>query len=143
MVAAGMMSRHGMTDSDAASQQQRHLQSSAGHVLHFGNLINHFAKRIIDEVDKHEIDDRVRSGHGSTARETHETAFTDGCIAKSHSTIFVVQSSRRGKIATSLSDAFAHDKDSGIAFHFEVQSFQRSGGPGDFTSGLCGRRQYG
>ena len=43
VIRSGMMSRSGMSDPDTTSHQYRHLQPTAGHVLHLGDLINDFA----------------------------------------------------------------------------------------------------
>ena len=90
IIAARMMSRRRVADTDTTAQQDRHFQTAARHVLHLSNLVYDLADRIEDEVGKHEIDDGSCSCHRGTARKAHETAFRDWRIAQSFWTVKVV-----------------------------------------------------
>ena len=47
-----------MANADATTEQDRHLQSPAAHILHLPNLVDDFSGTIEHEIRKHEIDNR-------------------------------------------------------------------------------------
>ena len=127
MVHSGVMRGSRVTDASTTSQQNRHFQSAAAHVLHLGDLVHDLTKRIVDEVDEHEVDDWPRSGHRCSASESHEASFANRRIAKSIAAVLGMQSKRRSKIAAALADPFAHDEDFRVGRHGLIEGFERSG----------------
>ena len=97
-----MMGRGRVSDADASSQQNGHLQTAAAHVLHLCDLIDDFTERIVDEVDEHEVDDRPGSGHGSAATQADEPALCNRRVAESLRAILREQTGCRGEVSTSL-----------------------------------------
>ena len=117
VVAAGMVRRRRVTDADAASQQDGHLQATARHVLHLGDLVHDFADRVEDEVGKHEVDHRPRPRHRRAACESHKTSFRDGSITQPLGPVEVVQPGRRLEVAAANPDPLTHDEDARVDGH--------------------------
>jgi hypothetical protein len=76
------------------SKQDRHLQTSATHVLHLGDLVDDLAESVIDEVDEHEVDHGPRARGRRAAAESDKAAFTDRRITKTICAILVLRQSR-------------------------------------------------
>ena len=82
VVTSRVMGGGRVSDSDASSQQDRHLQAAAAHVLHFCDLIDDFAESVIDEVNEHEVDDGPGSRHRSAAAHADESALCNRRVAE-------------------------------------------------------------
>ena len=118
-----MMRRRRVTDADAASQQDRHLQTTARHVLHLGDLVHDFADRVEDEVGEHEVDHWPSPRHRRAACKSHEASFGDRRVAETLGTVEVVQSGRRLEVAAANPDPLAHDEDRRVHSHLFGEGF--------------------
>ena len=133
VVAARMVRGGGVADADAATQEHRHLESAAAHVLHLRDLIEDLADAVEDEVGEHEIDDGSGAGHGGAGSQPDEAAFADRRVAEAHRPILLEQSGRGLEVAAAPADALAHHEDVGIARHLLGQGFERRLHEGDFS----------
>ena len=125
IIAAGMMRGRRVADADAAPQQDRHLQPAAAHVLHLGDLVDDFARRIQHEIREHEIHDRPRPAHRGPASQPHKAALTNRRVAQALGSVNLKQPGGRGKIAAALTDAFTQHKDFWVFCEFLRQRFER------------------
>ena len=130
----------GVTDPNAASQQNGHLESAAAHVLDFGNLIHDFANRVEHEIGKHEINHGARSRHACPASQPDKSPLANRCIAQSCGTINVVKSRRGLKVTSPDANPFSHYEDIRIFCHLFGEGFVSGLGHRDFATGGRGAR---
>ncbi len=133
-----MVRRRGVADTSTAAQQDGHLQTPAAHVLDFGDLIDDLAKRVVDEVDEHEVDHGPCAGHARAAGQANKAPFTDGRVTKSLGAVFVEQPLRRGEVSTPFADSLPHDKNRGVGGHCVIERFERRGDEGEAARGSGG-----
>ena len=133
------MRRGRMPDADATSQQHRHLQSPAAHVLHLGDLIDDLADRIQHEVGKHEVDHRPSPRHRSSAGQPDKTTFADRSIAESNRTELFKQPRRRLEVTATNADPLTHHEDAWVLRHLLRECFVSCLRISDLTRfGRCG-----
>lgn len=95
-----------MTNAATAAEQNWHLQASAAHILHLGNLIDDLAESVVDEIDEHEVDHRPRPCHPRATRQTEEAAFANWGVAQSLGTKLGIQAMRCHEITATRADPF-------------------------------------
>ena len=125
IIVAGVVRRGRVANADAASQQDRHLEPAAAHVLHFCDLIENLANSIKREVGEHEVDHGSSAGHGSAGGHADEPSLADRRVAEPDRSITVEQTGRRREVTTALADSLTHHEDTGVLFHLQRKSFKR------------------
>ena len=140
VVIARMVCRGRMADTNTTSQQDRHLQATAAHVLHFGNLVDDFTDRIEYEIGEHEIDNGSRSRHPRSASQSDESSFADRCVTESFGAVKIEQACCGFEVTAANTDPFPHHEDPGIRFHLFCECLVRRLSHRDRTS-RRGRRR--
>src|ERR1051325_7392500 len=99
-----MVRCRGMTDANATTQQHRHREPAAAHILDFGDLVDELACRIEQEICEHEIDDWSRAAHRRAARKPYETSLANRRVTQSLWTVNGKETSGGAEIAAALTD---------------------------------------
>src|SRR6201747_2651231 len=114
-----------MANADATTEQDRHLQSPAAHILHLPNLVDDFSGAIKHEIRKHEIDNRPGAAHRGATGQAYETAFANRRVTQALRAVDLIKPESAREISPSFADSFAQDKNFRVLRHFSRQNLQR------------------
>ena len=143
VVVARVVGRRRVADSDAAPQQDRHLDPSRRHVLNLGDLVDDLADAVEAEVGEHEINHWSRAGHGRPSRESGESSLGDRRVAEPDRAVQVEEARCGHEVPAALADPLAKHKDAGVAFHGVGQGFPGGLGVSRLPRAVSGRSGLG